>query len=152
MAELTGRKVFAIVAGFFGTIITVNAIMAYSAVSTFPGLEVANSYVASQGFDRQKAAQQALGWQLAPDYDAGAGRLRLSFTDAGGRPAEVAALSVLVGRATAARDDSRPEFSHRAGVFEAPIALGPGKWMLQVEARAADGTLFRQRIDLVVKG
>jgi hypothetical protein len=30
--------------------------------------------------------------------------------------------------------------------------LGMGKWMMQIEARAAGGTLFRQRIDLSVKG
>ncbi|MFN3824451.1 MAG: FixH family protein [Pseudorhodobacter sp.] len=152
MRELTGRKVFAIVAGFFGVIITVNLFMAYSAVSTFPGLEVQNSYVASQGFDRDKAAQEALGWQLAPDYDAGEGRLRLTFTDAAGAPAEVVGLAVLVGRSTVARDDSRPEFVRQAGVFEAALALDPGKWMMRVEAEAADGTMFRQRIEFFVKG
>ena len=48
---LTGRKVFFITAGAFAVIIGVNVTMAVLAVGTFPGLEVKNSYVASQSFD-----------------------------------------------------------------------------------------------------
>ena len=59
MAELTGKHVFAITAGAFAVIIGVNVLLAVKAVSTFPGLEVGNSYVASQGFNTRKAAQEA---------------------------------------------------------------------------------------------
>ena len=45
--ELTGQKVLAITATGFAIIIGVNITMAYSALSTFPGLVVKNSYVAS---------------------------------------------------------------------------------------------------------
>jgi nitrogen fixation protein FixH len=152
MGELTGRHVLMITVSAFGIIIAVNLVMAYQAVSTFPGLEVANSYVASQTFDTDKAAQLSLGWTLQPEYDATRQTLRLAFTDAGGFPAPVAQLDVLVGRTTEARNDMWPSFVNKAGVFEAKAALAPGKWMMHVEARAADGTLFRQRIDLFVKG
>ena len=40
MAEITGRQVFLVTAGAFAVIITVNVVMAWQAVSTFPGLEV----------------------------------------------------------------------------------------------------------------
>ena len=152
MAEMTGRKVFFITTGAFAVIIGVNLVMAYQAISTFPGLEVKNSYVASQDFDANRAAQNALGWKLAPDYSAENQELRLNFTDRDGLPAAVATLSVLVGRATEAREDTTPVFTREAGVFTAPLALDRGKWMMQIEATAADGTLFRQRIDLFVKG
>lgn len=152
MAEMTGRKVFLITAGFFGVIITVNLVMATQAVTTFPGLEVKNSYVASQSFDDERTAQVALGWQLATDYSPAAKELRLTFTDAEGLPAPLSDLQVLIGRTTEAREDSRPEFRHDAGAYVTPIALGQGKWMLHVEARAEDGTLFRKRVDLYVKG
>jgi nitrogen fixation protein FixH len=56
MAEMTGRKVLAITVSAFGVIIAVNFLLAYKAVSTFPGLEVPNSYVASQTFDADRAA------------------------------------------------------------------------------------------------
>lgn len=150
MAEITGRKVFFITSGAFAVIIAVNVLMAYKAVSTFPGLEVDNSYVASQTFNADRAAQEALGWSLATDYDAG--RLRLTFTGADGQPAEVRDLSVLVGRTTEAKDDTRPAFVREGGAFVAPVTLAQGRWMMQVEAVAADGTPFRQRIDLYVKG
>ena len=57
---LTGRKVFLMFVAFFGLIIAVNVTMAVQAVKTFPGLEVANSYVASQTFDADRAAQERL--------------------------------------------------------------------------------------------
>lgn len=150
MKELTGRHVLAITLTFFGVIIAVNLLLAFKAVSTFPGLEVANSYVASQDFDADRKAQAALGWTLSAAYEGGA--LHLAFTDAAGLPVELAALKVLVGRTTKATDDSFPEFVQAAGIYSTAITLAPGKWMMHVEAHAADGTLFRQRINLMVKG
>lgn len=152
MAEITGRHVLAITVGAFSVIIAVNLTMAWQAISTFPGLEVKNSYVASQSFDADRAAQQALGWTLASDYDPQAGALVLRFADAGGQPAPVSGLSVLVGRTTVASQDSQPEFARADGAFVAPLHLAPGKWMLRVEAQAPDGTMFRQRVDLFVRG
>lgn len=152
MAEITGRKVLLFTVGAFSIIISVNLLLAYKAVSTFPGLEVKNSYIASQSFDADRTAQQGLGWTLASDYLAEEKALVLTFTGPDGQPAEVTGLSVMVGRATAAQNDTRPEFTRNAGQFSAPLDLEPGKWMMQVEAFAADGTAFRQRIDLYVKG
>lgn len=149
--KLTGGRVFGITALFFAVIIGANFMLANRAISTFPGLEVKNSYVASQTFDSDRDAQRGLGWVLVPDYDAKARELRLAFTDKTGFPAEVTKLSVLVGRATEARDDSAPEFVREAGVFVASLDLPKGKWMMQVEALAADGTAFRQRINLLVR-
>jgi nitrogen fixation protein FixH len=150
MAELTGRKVFAITAAAFGVIVGVNVLLAVKAIGTFPGLEVANSYVASQTFDADRAAQERLGWQLSEDYRDG--RLTLSFTDTRGQPVRVADLSVLVGRTTVASEDRRPEFAWTGKGFAAPVALGQGRWLVRVEARAEDGTVFRQRLTLYVKG
>jgi nitrogen fixation protein FixH len=152
MRELTGRHVLAITVSAFAVIIGVNLTLAYKAVSTFPGLEVENSYVASQDFDRDRAAQVALGWSLAPYYDGDRQELTLRFTDAAGNPVNLSELSVLLGRTTEARDDRQPTFDLRDGVYLAKVALPRGKWMMQIEAHAQDGTLFRQRRDLVVKG
>lgn len=150
MAELTGKHVLAITVGAFSVIIAVNFLLAYKAVSTFPGLEVKNSYVASQVFDANKAAQLALGWTLTPTYEAG--QVRLAFADAQGKPVTLGGLGVLIGRPTETRDDIRPDFVREGGAYVAGAVLAPGKWMMQVDARALDGTAFRQRIDLFVKG
>jgi nitrogen fixation protein FixH len=151
MAEITGRQVFLVTAGAFAVIIAVNVVMAWQAVSTFPGLEVKNSYVASQEFEAARDAQDALGWTLQPEYVAGEG-LFLTFTDQAGLPVQVNGLEVLVGRTTSSTEDQRPEFVREAGRLVAPLDLAPGKWMLQVKAQAEDGTRFQQRIDLFVKG
>ena len=150
MAELTGKHVFAITAGAFAVIIGVNLLLAVKAVTTFPGLEVGNSYVASQGFEARKEAQEALGWTMAPAYDGG--RMTLAFTDGKGLPVRVDELQVLIGRTTEANEDLWPDFAPLGDLYAADVALGHGKWMVKVTARAADGTLFEQRSELFVKG
>lgn len=150
MAELTGKHVLAITVGAFSVIIAVNVTLAYKAIHTFPGLEVKNSYVASQGFDDRKAAQQALGWDLALTH--ADGRITLAFTDRDGAPVQVAGLEVLVGRTTSTADDSRPAFVQAGDIYTAPLTLTRGKWMVKVTAQAADGTLFEQRAELFVQG
>lgn len=152
MREITGKHVLFFTVSAFAVIIAVNVLMAWKAVSTFPGLEVKNSYVASQRFDADRSAQQALDWGLVPEYDAAAKQLRLIFTDKDGLPVAVKALTVLVGRPTSAGEDSQPDFVREAGAYLAHADLAPGKWMMHVEAEAVDGTMFRQRLDLFVKG
>lgn len=150
MTEITGRHVFAVTAGAFAVIIGVNLLLAYKAVSTFPGLEVKNSYVASQGFDERKSAQEALGWTMQPSFEAG--RIKLAFLDRDGLPVRVSDLEVLVGRTTEAKDDVWPVFALLGDAYAADVALGRGKWMVKVTAKAEDGTMFEQRSELFVKG
>ncbi|PAU98215.1 FixH family protein [Paracoccus salipaludis] len=143
--ELTGRHVLAITLAAFGVIIAVNMVMAVKAVSTFPGLETPNSYVASQRFDRDRAAQAALGWTVTPEYN---GReLTLLVRDAQGNPARVRSLTATVGRPTHVREDQTPRFIYENGIFRAALTLAPGIWNINVTAEAWDGTVFRQRID-----
>lgn len=149
-APLTGRKVLLIAVAAFGVIITVNVIMAVKAVSTFPGLEVKNSYVASQTFDAERKAQEELGWSLQETY--ADGLLRLSFRDSQGYPVRVERLSATVGRTTESNQDLIPAFRWQNGDYVADAALEPGKWMILLEAFAQDGTRFHQRLDLFVKG
>ena len=149
-APLTGRKVLLMAVAAFGVIIAVNVVMAYKAISTFPGLEVGNSYVASQVFDAERAAQDRLGWTLAHDYKDGA--LRLSFRDRDGKPVQVDRLTATVGRTTEARDDRQPEFAFDGADYVAETSLTPGKWMVLMEAFSKDGTRFHQRLDLFVRG
>ncbi|MCE5973666.1 FixH family protein [Sinirhodobacter sp. WL0062] len=148
--EITGKKVLAIAVAAFGVIIAVNVVMAWKAVATFPGLEVSNSYVASQSFDKERAAQEELGWTVEPTYENGT--LSLVIRDRAGLPARVSELKALVGRTTHVRADIAPEFSYAGGIFIAPLALEPGAWLLHLDAVASDGTPFRQRIDLFVRG
>ena len=62
--RFTGRHAALLFVGSFGIIISVNVALAVNAVRTFPGLEVKNSYVASQEFNDRLHAQTALGWTV----------------------------------------------------------------------------------------
>lgn len=147
---LTGRTVFLFTAAAFGVIIAVNVTMAVQAVRTFPGLEVKNSYVASQQFEAKRDAQDALGWTVSTEYVDG--HLTLVFNGEDGQPVTVHNLQVLIGRTTEAREDQRPEFALVDQAYTTPLDLARGKWMLQVSAEAEDGTAFHQRLALQVRG
>ncbi len=148
MRELTGRHVFLIIASGFGIIIAVNIALAVAAVRTFPGLEVGNSYVASQVFDEERTAQERLGWDSSLNYDSG--QLTLSFAGQGGavRPEIV---SAVIGRTTHVADDAEPDFTWRGSAYSADLDLAPGIWAMRFVARAADGTLYRRRLEIRVR-
>lgn len=148
--EFTGRHAAMVFGGAFAVIIGVNIALAVSAVRTFPGLEVKNSYVASQEFDARRLAQEKLGWKV--HADARDGQVILSITDASGAPVEVQDLNVTVGRATHVKDDLKPAFTFDGTVYVAPIDLAGGNWNVRMIARAHDGTEFAQRVILHVKG
>ncbi|KAJ54879.1 hypothetical protein ACMU_14035 [Actibacterium mucosum KCTC 23349] len=149
-APITGRTVFFITASAFAVIIAVNVTMATLAVGTFPGLEVRNSYVASQQFEASRDNQDALGWTLNAGYERG--QLVLRFTDADGAAFAPEAVSVLVGRSTVARDDQELLLNPTGDQFAAPVVLEPGKWLLRVSTTAPDGTPFFQRLTIQVAG
>lgn len=148
--EFTGRHMLLIMLLAFGTIIVVNLTMAYNAVSTFPGLETKNSYVASQQFDANRDAQLALGWDVTARVEDG--MLHLSILDETGAPVEAALASATLGRATHVRDDFTPQFFWTGKDYAAPVDLAGGNWNLRLEATAPDGTPFQQRIVIYVKG
>lgn len=147
---LTGRKVFFIAVAFFGVIIAVNLTMAVQAVGTFPGLETSNSYVASQTFDADRAAQEALGWDVAAELEDG--RLRIAITGQDGKPVAPGQISAMLGRTTMRGQDSAPDLLFDGIAHVADVKAGPGKWELRIAAVAADGTAFRQRLILRVDG
>lgn len=143
MKELTGWHVAGMFGLGFGTIIAVNLALAFNAVQTFPGLEVKNSYVASQAFEDARAAQQALGWEVSARLEGDQLVLRI---EQGGTAIQPDILSAVFGRATSTAADQAPIFVFDAGVFRAPVNAAPGNWNLRLVALAGDGTRFQQRI------
>ena len=146
---LTGRRVFAIAAGIFVVMLVPNVVLAVLAVRTFSGLVVSNSYVASQEFDRTRAAQAALGWTATVNHIDG--ELRLDLTGAAGEAVRPATLAVTVGRPTTDRDDRTLALVETPAGYAADAALPPGGWRVEIAATAADGTAFRQSRDLRVR-
>lgn len=145
---ITGRMFFAIISSFFIVIIAVNLVLAYEAIHTFPGLEVDNSYVASQSFDADRAAQLSLGWTVRAVVHQG--QLQLSITDTQGRPVQPASISAIFGRATSTQADQVPAFVFDGTLYRAPVVTAPGNWNLRLSAVAANGAGFHQRIIVLV--
>lgn len=145
--ELTGRKVLAITVASFGIIIAVNVVMAWYAVETFPGLEVENSYVASQDFNRRLREQQSLGWTT--DAELIGGHLIVRILGADGQPAPVASITAILGRPTTEREDTTPELRFEGGAFVSDVDVDYGNWDLRIDARAADGTEYTYRVGLI---
>ena len=127
----------------FGVIIAVNLSLAFQAVRTFPGLEVKNSYVASQSFDADRDAQEALGWVVSADVDHDLLKLVILQDGTGIAPQVEEAT---FGRATSVVADQTPDFTFDGNALVAPVNAGPGNWNLRVKLRAANGVLFQQRI------
>ncbi len=146
--EFTGRKMLLIMLSFFGIIISVNFFMAYSAVSTFPGLEVENAYVASQEFNERAAAQRALGWSI--EFTREGDELVLNLQDRNGVEVIPASISAVLGRPTFSGDDITLDFRLVGNEYRAQVELAPGPWRLFLDAVAQDGTLYKKRMHLVV--
>lgn len=148
MAQITGRHVLFGFIGAFGIIISVNIALAFFAVKTFPGLETESSYIANQTFDEDRAAQEALAWDVAAVVSDG--MLTVSINDAEGRPVEVQELGGIFGRPTNVRDDREPDFIWTGRGYQAPVEVHEdGNWDFRMEAIAANGTVFRQRIHVM---
>ena len=145
--ELTGRKVLMILLAAFGIILAVNMTLLYNAVKTFPGLEVKNSYVASQTFDDRANAQRSLGW--VPKVKYADGQMNLSIF-ANGEFIFPKVIDVRVGRPTHGREDVIPVLLRDTIGYWFNIDLGEGKWFIYVNAETASGEPFAQRLEIFV--
>lgn len=133
--QLTGRKMTAIFVVFFGIVMAVNFTMAHFASSTFGGVVVENSYVASQHYNRwldEAAAQKKLGWAATlsrlPD-----GRAALRFT---GAPEELAVSAIARHPLGHAPDQALTFVRAVDGAFVSTAPVAPGRWMVRISAGA----------------
>ncbi len=148
--QITGKQVFFVTASAFTVIIGVNLTLAYKAVSTFPGLEVKNSYVASQSFEARRDAQEALGWNVDVSYENN--ELSVAFQTSDGESVEARDVELLIGRKTNSTDDQTPDLTYSNGAFRAPVDLEPGYWTVRLTAMSEGGTAFQKRLSLRVRG
>lgn len=142
--KLTGKHAFAIFGGAFAVIISVNIALAVAAVSTFPGIETRNAYIASQSFDARRKAQEALGWQVTAQLTAGEVVLRV--LDAEGAPVKPQIIKAVLGRATHVADDVALGFVWHGDAYRAPTDVPAGNWTLRLSALTTDGVPYEQRV------
>jgi nitrogen fixation protein FixH len=133
----TGWHMLAVMIAFFGVIVAVNVTMATLALTSWTGLVVQNSYVASQEFnDRARAgrAQAALGGTAELAYSNGVLRYALVGETA------LRWMSRTFRCCSAARP-TKPTTRARAGAqrrrqLRRRRALGDGQWIVRVSAEA----------------
>lgn len=133
----TGRRMTAILVTFFAVVIGVNVLMARLASSTFGGVVVENSYVASQEFNgwlKQASAQRSLGWKGTIARDT-AGRAVVTLTDRNGTPIAAAAITAIAEHPLGQRPATALAFHETApGSYAAPLEAG--RWRIKVRAQA----------------
>ena len=144
--QLTGRKVTAIFVVFFGIVMAVNFTMAHFASSTFGGVVVENSYVASQNYNKwldEAAAEKKLGWSAAlsrlPDD-----RVAVRFT---GAPDGLVVTGVARHPLGHAPDQTLTFAKATDGAFVSDKAVVPGRWLVRLTALAGQ-TKWREEQEL----
>ncbi len=135
---LTGKHMAMIFVGFFGTVITVNLVMANFALSTFGGTVVDNSYVASQKYNGWLAkgrAQQALGWSVATSRDAD-GRVAVSVTGADGAMLGGASVTGTAEHPLGRTPPMTLDFRQSETGYVSDVALPAGRWKIRLTVQA----------------
>lgn len=153
-AEFTGRHMLLVMLAFFGVIIAVNVTMATLANTSWSGLIVKNSYVASQHFNAQARAaraQTALGWTGTMGY--AAGTFRYALADAAGAPVRLDASQASFRRPVDDRHDQTVPMSPAgAGAIAGTLDLKDGIWIVEIAASAGLDAPYREVKRIVVQG
>lgn len=144
--EFTGKHMLATMVAFFGVIITVNLVMARFAITSWSGLVVPNTYVASQEFNARAAESRAiaaLGYEI--DLNSDADGLSIAFTDAGGEPAIADSIAVQLRRPVGTHQDREMVLMREPdGVYRAAGELAEGEWIATVTAKRGAEVLYKR--------
>ncbi|MGX5851357.1 FixH family protein [Mesorhizobium sp. PL10] len=159
--EFTGKHMLLTVLGFFGIVIAVNLTMATLASTTWTGLVVENTYVASQQFNekaREGRAQAALGWEGSLTIVSG--EVRYSVADAKGMMVPLHGVRVLFRHPAYDAQDRAVTLAaasgghaDRHGEFAARYTPKDGVWIVEIDADAGLALPFRDvRRIMISKG
>ncbi len=144
--EFTGWHMLAIMIAFFGVIIIVNVIMATSAIRSWSGLVVQNSYVASQEFNEKSQLGKehaALNWKQNLDYKDGI--VSYSLTDANGAPVKALGATAVFRRPVNEKEDQILNLMPAGNnVLTAEAALKDGNWVVEINTYAGLDLPYRQ--------
>jgi nitrogen fixation protein FixH len=156
---VTGRTVLAVLLGFFGVVISVNAIMIALAVGTMPGLENEKPYQAGVAYNAEIEAARAQAdrhWTVVSHVSRDAqGHAITSVTarDADGIPMTGLAITVRLLRPADQRGDRTITLGERGpGTYEGEAAgVAAGAWDVEIEAAHASDRLFRSHNRIIME-
>lgn len=143
----TGWHMLTIMVLFFGTIVSVNVTMAYFATSSWSGLLVKNTYVASQKFDDDVALNREMlerGW--VSDLTIDGRSISYSLVDAAGQPVLADTVTASIYRPVGVLEDQSVTLAQGGeGSYSAALAVEPGQWIARISAEK-DGTLVYREV------
>ncbi|GMB82179.1 FixH family protein [Shinella zoogloeoides] len=150
----TGWHMLAVMVLFFGTIITVNLVMAWNASHSWSGLVVQNTYVASQQFNGKVAEARALAASgIEGSLVIEGGKVAYRVLDARGAPVAADDVSAVFKRPVDEREDFtlalRPVGQ---GLFTAERDIAAGQWVVDIATRKDGRKVFHQTVRTVVAG
>lgn len=153
MAEITakplsGRVVLCFILGGFGIILAANLTLAYFAFGSFPGLEVKNTYVASQSFDARRKAQESLGWKC--DFDHHDHQFEIRIRDKANMPIKPEKISLRITAAAMASSEKYIPLTTTKDGYMAMHHLPSGNWIAHIEAISDQGIAFIERHRIII--
>lgn len=150
--EFTGRHMLAIMLAFFGVVFVANFTMAYFAFSSWTGLVVKNSYVASQQFNETTAKLEKSAMGVAAIINYTDSQLKIALTDTAGNAVDATSVVATLGRPSHEREDQTIALSPLGGGLYGVIhKLGKGQWAGEVSAIVPSHHDWRRPVYLVVK-
>lgn len=144
-----------IIAGGFGVVFAVNAIMVYVAATTWPGIAVNRAYDKGLTYNRNleaAARQEALGWTATIETELSgtlAGTARVTLLDATGQPLNRAVAALAFERPTHEGYDFALALTAEGnGVYSAPFSVPlPGLWDLRlIASQGEDRVVVTERV------
>ena len=149
--EFTGKHMLISILAFFAVVIGVNVTMATLAQTSWTGLVVENTYVASQQFNeeaRKGRAQAALGW--TGKLTVASGEVRSSLVDSLGKPVPLHGVKVLFRHPAYEAEDETLTLAAapggiagNTGAFAVRHTPKDGVWIVEIDADAGLTSPFR---------
>lgn len=149
--RFTGKHMLAMMLAFFGVIISVNFYMATRASSSWTGLVVKNSYVASQQYNGELARaseQKARGWHSNVSF--AAGTLAFTLYDKEGNILTLENATAEIGRPVFEQEDKTLQFMPvSTGGNKIMLHLAEGIWFIKITG-VVNGNTYRRDIRMSV--
>lgn len=150
----TGWHMLAIMLAFFGTIITVNFTMAYLATSTWSGLVVKNTYVASQQFNGKTAAiREMLATGIAGELSVDAKGMHYRLTLPENTPVIADSITAHFKRPVGTAQDFELQLTPAGdGLYLAEMDVLAGSWIVEIQAIKDGKMIMHEAKRITVSG
>ncbi|MBW9052539.1 FixH family protein [Rhizobium mesosinicum] len=150
----TGRHMLLTTCAFFGVIIAVNFTMAWYASSSWSGLVVENTYVASQQFNEKAAAMKAMAASgIAGELSLKRDEIHYDIRNRDGSPADVDDVVANFKRPVGDHEDFHVVLTKLSeGRFEANHAVATGDWIVEVTSRRGGEIVMHEAVRIDTAG